>query len=158
MDSVFTEHYTKDNNKCFNILIARTVNRLGPWKEAFQQCVDAYNRNHFLITIPTLFVILESLLTPFLKNETRFSIIELSDNELAFIGDKDIWDSNWKSVQHLIKGMYKHGKFDENEPELLNRHWVLHGRSSANWTQTDSLKLFNAIGNVALYVIPHAIT
>jgi hypothetical protein len=35
--------------------------------------------------------------------------------------------------------------FDACRPDVLNRHWILHGRDVASWRQVDSLRLFVAV-------------
>lgn len=50
----------------------------------------------------------------------------------------------WDTIQQFVNDVFGNSDFTGTEPRL-NRHWVLHGRSNANWTRTDCIRLLQAV-------------
>ena len=59
-------------------------------------------------------------------------------------GDLSYWNAAWESLNCFVESLYGRVEFAGAEPRTLNRHWILHGRSSAEWTQADCLRLLQA--------------
>ena len=153
LDPLFVEYYTEDDNKHFKELVKKNIESkyLESMEEIYCQCVDAYNRGHFLLTIPSLLVVLEGLLARFLENKKSVYMIQLCKTEIQKlqIGSKHtVREAAWASILSFIQELYRSEPFDENEPEFINRHWILHGRTHVKWDISDSLRLFNAIDTV----------
>lgn len=54
----------------------------------------------------------------------------------------------WKSSTQFLENLFSNSDFAASEPTFINRHWILHGRSSVAWTQADALRLVNAIDTI----------
>jgi hypothetical protein len=54
----------------------------------------------------------------------------------------------WLSAVTFLDHLFAHSDFECTTPQFINRHWILHGRSAAEWTATDALKLANALATL----------
>jgi len=44
----------------------------------------------------------------------------------------------WSALATFIGKLYEPSDFSKGRPPLLNRHWILHGRDSTQWTVADA--------------------
>ena len=145
-DHFFVEYY---NSKKFNLLV-KHVNKSNislNHRELFNQCVDAYREDKYLICINGLIPILEGELSRFCDNKKNIRMMKVcKENMEATENDnKLISHLIWASCYKLISKLYQKSDFDGDEPIALNRHWILHGRSNTLRGKEDCLRLFNAI-------------
>lgn|GEM_PF-2615088 len=153
IDNAFFNYYRCDNGKYFLTLVngISASNLCDTWSELFRQCVKAYNDGQYLIAIPSLLIILEGLLATLLINKNRTKMATICKSELEKCGTEDrmfVERLAWLSITSFIQNLYTNCPFSGDEPPRINRHWILHGRSAANYTCVDCLRLFNAISSV----------
>ncbi|MBU5219557.1 hypothetical protein KQI67_23125 [Bacillus albus] len=132
------------------------------WKELLKQCFDSYEKENYLIAIPSLFIIVESitsqLISPRLEkyittNKTKrkppirdqYTLVrpEIEEDKLNII--------IYVSILMFLKSVFSKGDFDKKKvrPSIINRDWVLHGRDyPANWNKADALRLFIALHTI----------
>ncbi|EEK47178.1 hypothetical protein FO497_20510 [Bacillus cereus ATCC 10876] len=129
------------------------------WKELLGQCFDNYEKGNYLIVIPNLFIVIESLahmvITPkFQKYITSNKRISLKEKYKKVKPEIEKDRTNiiiYISVHEFLKSVFKMGNFDKNKNRfsIINRDWVLHGRDNPNnWNEADVLRLFNAIHTI----------
>ncbi|BCD24387.1 hypothetical protein BC30090_3284 [Bacillus cereus] len=132
------------------------------WKELLLQCFDSYEKGHYLITIPNLFIIIENLahllISPryqkYITTNKRTRKPPLRDQYKEV--QKEIESDRtyiiyFVSIAVFLKCVFKAGNFDRNPErlEIINRDWVLHGRDyPSNWKQVDALRLLNALHTI----------
>lgn len=58
----------------------------------------------------------------------------------------------WISYNNFIRNLYQKSDFSADEPETINRHWLLHGRSDFEIDEMDCIRLFNAVQSLCLIV------
>ena len=58
----------------------------------------------------------------------------------------------WISYNTFIRKLYEKSDFNANEPDVINRHWLLHGRSDYEQTELDCIRLFNAVQSLCMVV------
>ena len=63
-------------------------------------------------------------------------------------GETSIQRITWNINLKFIEQLYSSYKFSELEPHFLNRHWLMHGRSSFEINEMDCIRLLNAIGTL----------
>lgn len=145
-DTFFVEYYSDKN---FKLLVKHVNNsRISEvQKGLFNDCVDAYEDGKYLLCINGLMPILEGILSQFGGDPTDVRMMKIckynmdkTENENKLINHL-VWVSSYSFVSNL----YKKSDFTSDEPTILNRHWILHGRTNTVWKAEDCLRLFNAI-------------
>lgn len=58
----------------------------------------------------------------------------------------------WISYNTFIRKLYEKSDFNAAEPDEINRHWLLHGRSDFEQTEIDCIRLFNAVQSLCMIV------
>lgn len=145
-DNFFNEFYNSKNLK----LMIKHINNspiIDIRKQLFNDCVEAYENKKYLLCINSLVPILEGILSEFDDDKTNIRMMKVckknvDDTERE---NKLIVNLAWISFYSFISILYKQSKFDDNEPTLVNRHWILHGRTEREYGKEDCLRLFNAI-------------
>lgn len=131
------------------------------WKKLLEQCFENYEKENYLIVIPSLFIVIESLTQVLISpryqkyinpNKDRKPSIRVQYNVVKQEIENDrTYIIIYVSVLEFLRSVFKAGNFDSNPNRLpiINRDWVLHGRDYPNnWTQVDALRLFNAIHTI----------
>ena len=150
IDAFLTELYREDAQSHFRWMVSEMLDRresLRPWHALLRECVDSYMDERFVITVPSLLVILEGLVVggPGQSGRMHSALNELESRivrdglrgglSLAFLA----------SNRAFLRRVFGGAAFDGPRPEVVNRHWILHGRDEATWDRTDSLRLFVAV-------------
>lgn len=157
VDDFFCEFFSYDKNRLFEEMIIdiQTSKIEEKYKNAVKQCVIAYNQELYIIVANTLLTIIEGILSSFYPNKKNIhmkKICEKMINEMVNTEVDIIKKYSWESYEKFIDNLYAKSSFDENEPRFINRHWLLHGRSSYDVTKADCLRLFNAISTICYIV------
>ena len=56
------------------------------------------------------------------------------------------------SYDKFIRKLYQKTDFTTEEPDNINRHWLLHGRSAFEIEELDCIRLFNAVQSLCMIV------
>ncbi|WP_074625613.1 hypothetical protein [Bacillus cereus] len=161
LDLIFQKFYEIEENYVYiksKILEHRLVQE---WRELLSQCFDSYEKGNFLIVIPNLFIIIESLAHSLIsprfqkyvdpKIKRKPALRNQYDKVQQEIEDDRTYIIYYVSVAEFFKSVFKGGNFDKHPTRLpiINRDWVLHGRDyPSNWKRVDALKLFNALQTI----------
>lgn len=146
LDHFFAEFF-KDNK--FTLLV-KHVNKSeisDEKKKIFNECVEAFHRSNYMIVGISLLALLEGILSEFHedKRNIRMMMVCREQRDLALSNNKMIKYIIWISFYEFVSQLYKKSDFNSNEPEIINRHWILHGRSKLEIEKVDCLRIFNAI-------------
>lgn len=146
LDPFFSDFYT---SKKFKLMVkhVENSNMKSTQKELFRQCLEAYSCRNYLICTTALITILEGLLSEFGEDKKDIKMIKICrlHMEKTKADKKIINHLVWVSLFNFIKELYEKSSFDKNQPERINRHWILHGRTDKQVGEADCLRLFNAI-------------
>ena len=143
------EYYLSDNGKRLNALINRYLDSdfLDYNLELFEQSVSAYRQGSIHLACVGLFAVIDGYLSTVSEDATtsfynRFQSIENKlDNKTPLSEiDKRVF-AVYISFKNFDNTVFKNSKFSETEPEGINRHWALHGRSKNEYLETDFIKL-----------------
>ncbi|EOS8268467.1 hypothetical protein ABTI76_001041 [Bacillus cereus] len=132
------------------------------WKELLKQCFDNYERENYLIAIPSLFIIVESITSQLISTRLEKYIITNKQKRKPSIREQytlvkpEIEEDKlnitiYVSILMFLKSVFRKGDFDKNKDRfpIINRDWVLHGRDyPANWIKADALRLFIALHTI----------
>jgi hypothetical protein len=151
LDDFFDGFYSEDEEKEFNRLAADLLrNRhLDKWRPLIRECIDAYRRKNHIVTIPSLLTIIEGAIAQ-IFGASGIRIIQLCNNKYSEYDEGSVKRVVWKSIHSFVSNIFTKQNFDEERLELINRHWILHGRDVLTWTKADSLRLFQALHTLGL--------
>lgn len=126
----------------------------------FSQTIDAMNHGLFYLAIMGFTGVLDYLLSEYstqIRNihigprcEAIIQRIEEKDFDSAIESDDyDIY--LFMTYPNVLAQFGKNSNFSEPEPDLLNRHWIMHGRSRREYSLLDCIKVITMIyGTVKL--------
>lgn len=149
VDIEVEKYYSEDDGKHLQNMIERCKTSLKNNKnlELFIQSEDAYKNNSFQLACVGLFAITDGLLSDvsqqinpnFIK---RLNTIKTKfDQSIAFEPVEEQILSISIALEKLGVSIFADSDFHSDEPENVNRHWTLHGRSSRKYQSTDVIKI-----------------
>lgn len=155
IDNLILEYYRKDNYNILKDTVAKCEQSDGikNYKELFLQCLSAYRIGYYHLATLGLLSILDGLLST--VSSIDITNIEIRYNEiLKKLGNNPFADNlppDYLILYTLggtIKDLSKSHSFSAKEPQNLNRHWLIHGRSSKNLGELDFIKILNIVYGV----------
>lgn len=149
IDEFFIGFYNDRNLK----LMVKHINKSNincTLKTLFNQCIENYNKSNYLICLSSSITILEGVLSQFSTDKKDIRMIKVcrENMESTKESNKLIKHLVWVSFYNFINKLYEKSSFDSDEPNVINRHWLLHGRTQTDWGKSDCLRVFNAIYTV----------
>jgi len=152
VDAVFVNLYESNNGSFFNRVAKSLASRdvIAKWRPLLEQVFSAYGRRDFLITIPALLIVCEGVLASDRGNETNVKkVVADSVQAQKHRGPDSLTILVWRTVERFINELFKNSDFTGARPNMLNRHWILHGRDSSTWTQADCLRLIQVVDTLS---------
>ena len=146
IDRVFVRQYRAKRLVAFREMISEMLTRasLGRWSHLLQQADRAYRRRDYLIVVPSLLLVVEGLLALSEGSMTRRTRARgVTKRHLR--GRREFRAVLWTSVDAFVQCVFKDQDFAGPRPQVINRHWILHGRDAASAREADCLRLFQAI-------------
>lgn len=150
-----SKNLKKQINACIQSIESKTK------KALFSESIFAFNKGKYFLCVVGLVAILDYLLSQSsgsteigIKNRVKLierKIVDgfkLNSSELSEI----LLCSTFSSV---IVSLSESKDFGGSEPQKLNRHWIMHGRSNREYSAFDCIKLIRII--YALLIINDAI-
>ena len=148
------DFYVKDNCAELEKLVSNTIGKdqmFEPWNDVLEECLYTFRSERYLLLPPALLSIVEGYLScklgMFASQAVRMIDPTKAKAETPY--EHRVFATVWLSISVLVSKFYKPIKFFGPEPDELNRHWIVHGRSVSAEARTDSVKLFNVLGSLA---------
>ena len=150
IDKVVQRYYFDNNQQNMNLLISRcnSAREIFEYKELYVQTLDAYNRGHYHLACIGMFSLIDGVLADVSEMATVTSFkkrIQAIENK---IGDQVALNEIdrktlciYTAMEHIKDSIFGNSSFSEAEPEGINRHWVMHGRTRKKYSKYDFLKL-----------------
>lgn len=124
--------------------------KLSKWSALLKLCFLSYERGECLIAVPSLLLILEGTLADLgniafenSKERAKYFEQKISESE-----PESVNQYRWRSMNSFITTLFGFQSFKGPRPDILNRHWILHGRDVPDWDESDCLRLLEAIRTV----------
>ena len=147
--SIFLKEKKQFNSMIENIMESK-IDKL---KGVVNEALYAYNSGRYKVCGIALMAVIEGGLSQFLDNKNSTNIKRICEIEAGkHKNEKNMKCVFWISCNDFIKRVFDNRSFNENEPDFLNRHWLLHGRSKYQVNEVDCMKLFNAISCICLLI------
>lgn len=153
IDNFFMTYYTLDlfTEMCNDIL--EKIKNPGQ-QTRFNECITAYSNALYSSCVTVLTTILEGLISTFGDNPQNVRIMRICDfhaQEEANNGNQ-LKSLCWHSIYEFSTLLFQPSDFTQDEPFTINRHWLIHGRTTQAGTKIHCLKLFNAISTVCSFI------
>lgn len=149
VETFIKNYYFDNDNKNYNALVERCskISFVKSYDGFFSEIISACEREHYHLACAGLFSMLDGVLavasnmidvTEFKKRIDAIlnkiaSKIELSDLDKRLV-------CIFLSMQSFDKSIFSNSNFKGKEPDQLNRHWIIHGRSHRVYDKYDVVK------------------
>lgn len=151
VDDYFLNEYRKGSDRYQSLKEHLLSNEnLERWRPLIHESFRAFERGDYKITVPALISVLEGLV------EDMTGRLQDSPNPKHAVRHKRQTESgdvkNWiaLSIEKFVWEVFEQHSFSGETPDLINRHWILHGRDHTDWSKVDTLRLFQAIQTVSV--------
>lgn len=103
------------------------------------------------ICITTLISVLEGVISTFGDDPKDVRIMRICSFNAGeeMRNRKNIESLCWLSMYEFVKDLFPKSDFCQPEPDMINRHWIQHGRTSHTVESIDCLRVFNALSTMA---------
>ncbi len=149
IDELIKKYYFDNNEQNITSLIERCgfLSELTNYKELYLQTIEAYNKKHYHLACIGMFSILDGVLADVSEiNNTNFKQrIEAIENKIKNEVELNEVDRKtlciYTAIEKIENTLFAFSDFLQPEPNSLNRHWLLHGRTRREYTNYDFLKI-----------------
>ena len=121
-------------------------------KRLLNECIDAYEKGFYIVSTVALFAVIEGVMYNLFYNikVDKLEKKKVLKNMKNKIREKDsILEFSYLSVFTYLDKSFKHAEFSKEEPRIiLNRNWLLHGKSEYEITQLDAIKMFSLVESI----------
>lgn len=151
LDTYFYEYFSENDWDEYKDLKADILKHLDPkWTRLINDCFFLFENHRHQAAIPVLFSIIEGELANLLESD-KYSGKLVKEMETKAEGEAARFR---KMVMYSVltcfqKGIFVGSSFSGERKEVINRHWVLHGRDVPSlWEETDVLRLLTVLGSI----------
>lgn len=150
IDELVQGYYFNSNEQNMTRLIERceAANEIMPYKDLYAHTIDAYKRGHYHLACIGMFSLLDGVLADVSEMisatnfKQRIGAIEKKINDKVDLNDVDRKTlCIYTSTEQVKESMFGRSDFEAPEPDNLNRHWVIHGRTRKAYSKYDFLKI-----------------
>lgn len=123
-------------------------------KKMVNECWTAFQSKLYAICATSLLSVIEGVLSEFSDDKADIRMMKVCQKQVdEFPEDgSSIMKHVWISYNNFIRNLYQKSDFKQDEPDEVNRHWLLHGRSDFEIEEIDCLRLFNAVESLCMVV------
>ena len=150
VEEVMTHYYFGNDGQNMRVLIQRCNNSdyIQGYQELYNQILKVYDREDYLLACIGLFSLVDGLLaecTGMIKQTGfRTRLDRISDKLADKVALNEI-DKKTICIYDAFKkfdcSVFKKSDFSDDEPQTVNRHWDVHGRTHRKHTRIDFLKV-----------------
>lgn len=150
IDELVQGYYFDNNEQNMTMLIERcgAAKEIIPYKNLYAQTLNAYQRGHYHLACIGMFSLLDGVLADVseMLSATNFKQrLGVIEKKLKDKVDLDDFDRKtlciYTSTEQIKESMFGPSDFEGPEPDILNRHWVIHGRTRKAYSKYDFLKI-----------------
>lgn len=142
------QFYTENNDHEINIVIARCrqATQTSAYSELFSQTISAYQHGHYHLACLGMFSIIDGMLSDISENKITSFKTRIKQIEKKIEDKFELTDLEKKllciyvAMDNFEESIFNFSDFKDAEPDALNRHWVVHGRTRREYTKVDFIK------------------
>ena len=146
-----TEDYQKTKDMVASIKSAPIKEGL---KNLLEQCWQGFQSKLYAVCATSLLSVIEGVLSEFSDDKQDIRMMKVCQKKVDTFSStgSSIQKHVWISYNNFIRNLYQKSDFSADEPETINRHWLLHGRSNFEIDELDCIRLFNAVQSLCMIV------
>lgn len=155
------EYYTENENVRLQSLITRCgkAKQVSEYKKLYPQIVIAAEMGCYHLACLGMFTLEDGILSDITGDakstsfQKRIKQLENKINEKLPLSDVDL--QTWTiivSFERFEDTAFGSSDFNRVEPEYMNRHWTLHGRSRREYTKADYIKMLLSLDALVFMV------
>ena len=149
VDDIVLSYYQEDNKTNLNKLIYRCehASQIKPYEELFSQIITSYKLKHYHLACIGLFTITDGLLSYITQQKTsnykrRLETIKGKIDKHTPLSEFDKRAiCIYIAIDNINNSIFSESDFHKDEPDEINRHWTLHGRTSKQFCELDFIKV-----------------
>lgn len=154
INAFLADFFTRDDYKVTKNMIDSILQSKirKPLKELVRQCWDAFQGRLYAVCSTSLLSVIEGILSEFGDDKQDVRMMRICQYHVDnFPADGSTIEKHvWISYNTFIRKLYEKSDFNSDEPDVINRHWLLHGRSDYEQTEIDCIRLFNAVQSLCM--------
>ena len=143
------QFYTRNDNYEINRVIYRCqcAKQTSVYSELLSQTISAYQLEHYHLACLGMLAIVDGALSDVTENKKTSYKIRLQEIEKKIADKFELNDLEKKliciyvAMEKFEESIFKNSDFAKAEPDALNRHWVVHGRTRREYTKFDFIKI-----------------
>lgn len=143
------QFYTQNNNHEINGAIdrCRCAKQTSAYSELLSQTISAYQSEHYHLACLGMLAIVDGTLSDVSENKKTGYKVRLQEIEKKIADKFELSDLEKKlmciyvAMDNFEGSIFKDSDFAQAEPDALNRHWMVHGRSRREYTKFDFIKI-----------------
>lgn len=118
------------------------------------ECWQAFQYRMFRVCATSLLSVIEGVLSEFSEDKQDVKMMKVCQKHIDTFpqNGSTIMKHVWISYNQFIRNLYQKSDFTESEPDNVNRHWLLHGRSDFEIEEVECMKLFNAVHSLCMVI------
>lgn len=150
IDNFFSAFYTDEELESLYEPIKNSISNLGQRKR-FEECCIIFKQGLYSSCLTTLITILEGVISSFGDDPKDVRIKRICNfhaNEERDKGNK-LKSLCWQSIYEYANVLFDKSDFSQAEPNETNRHWLVHGRTSAIGERLDCIRIINALSTLS---------
>ena len=157
-NEVLEEYLDKDDYKTVKATIENCASHphMAKHKDVMAQCVKAFETESYSLAAMGLTSIIDALLSDVSGNSTTNlkkrvdAILQKVDENQDIESDEYAFMTLFYTFDKAMEIFRASFPFEGEEPDNLNRHWLMHGRFTREKTKLDCVKLINMIYGILL--------
>jgi hypothetical protein len=151
LDRYFVDGYMANDAENLKELgmTLRDIPRLSQWHLLIDEIISSIAAGNHRVAIPAILTVMEGYLASALV-KASLATPKVTSPFKVLQGAKWHEDNShdgvyWKSGIVFLSRVFAPSDFAQQPPAFINRHWILHGRASVDWTLSDALRLVNSL-------------
>lgn len=118
------------------------------------ECWTAFQAKLYSVCAHSLVSVVEGILSEYSDNKNDIRMMKVCQKHVdQYPSDGgSILKHVWMSYNAYIRNLYQKSDFEQDEPNGINRHWLLHGRSDFDIDELDCIRLFNAVDSLCMII------
>lgn len=149
VDATVQEYYYANDEQQINALIlrCRQSQKVMAHGSLFSEIEAAYRIGHYQLACIGLFSLIDGIISDISNDGTTKFKKRIDYIKEKFVGKKELSSIDrrlwciYLSIYTFEDTIFGYSYFAEQEPDSLNRHWLVHGRTHRRYTQYDFLKV-----------------
>lgn len=150
IDDFFLEFYTDEQLDDLYQIICSSITNPGQ-KKRFEEGYSIFQQGMYSSCLTVMTTILEGVISSSGDDPKDVRVMRICNyhaSEEKKTGNS-IKSLCWQSIYEYTTLLFEKSDFSKEEPDEVNRHWLVHGRTSQIGEKTDCIRVINALSTIS---------